>query len=140
MKGYNAYYCTSVYEHHYKIFYIKIAISLLFQLSGPQCLRLWTGNVNRFRGFLVPRPDWIKVLYLFGTLGLHRLLTKTLKFPKNFKISKISKNFKISKISKNFKIFIRFKNFQEVQKISVFIKFQNSKKKIFLKFKISKFS
>ena len=25
-------YCTSVYEHHYKIFYIRIAISLLFQL------------------------------------------------------------------------------------------------------------
>ena len=35
--------------------------------------------MNRFPGFLVPRPDWIKVLYLFGTLGLHRLLTKTLK-------------------------------------------------------------
>ena len=35
--------------------------------------------MNRFRGFLVPRPDWITVLYLFGTLGLHRLLTKTLK-------------------------------------------------------------
>jgi hypothetical protein len=51
--------------------------------------------VNRFRGFLVPRPDWIKVLYLFGTLGLHRLLTKTLKFSKNF--TKISKKFKISK-------------------------------------------
>jgi hypothetical protein len=28
----NIYYCTSVYEHHYKIFYIKIAIVLLFQL------------------------------------------------------------------------------------------------------------
>jgi hypothetical protein len=26
------YYCTSVYEHHYKIFYIKIAFFLLFQL------------------------------------------------------------------------------------------------------------
>ena len=25
-------YCTSVYEHHNKIFYIKIAIFLLFQL------------------------------------------------------------------------------------------------------------
>ena len=35
--------------------------------------------MNRFRGCFVPRPDWIKVLYLFGTLGLHRLLTKTLK-------------------------------------------------------------
>jgi hypothetical protein len=41
--------------------------------------RLWTGNVNRFHGFVVPRPDWIQVLYLFGTLGLHRLLTETLK-------------------------------------------------------------
>jgi hypothetical protein len=44
--------------------------------------------VNSFRGFLVPQPDWIKVLYLFGTLGLHRLLTKTLKFVKNLNISK----------------------------------------------------
>ena len=35
--------------------------------------------MNGFRGFFVPRPDWINVLYLFGTLGLHRLLTKTLK-------------------------------------------------------------
>ena len=26
------FYCTSVYEHHYKIFYIKIAIFLLFRL------------------------------------------------------------------------------------------------------------
>ena len=25
-------YCTSVYEHHYTVFYIKIAIFLLFQL------------------------------------------------------------------------------------------------------------
>ena len=77
--------------------------------------------MNRFRGFLVPRPDWIKVLYVFGTLGLHRLLTKTLKFHKiskfsknfkilktktkiKFKISKFSQNFKISKISQIFKI------------------------------------
>ena len=35
--------------------------------------------MNRFHGFVVPRPDWMQVLYLFGTLGLHRLLTKTLK-------------------------------------------------------------
>jgi hypothetical protein len=49
-------------------------------LSSPQFLRLWTGNVNRFRGILDPRPDWIEVLYLFGALGLHRLLTKTLNF------------------------------------------------------------
>ena len=47
--------------------------------------------MNRFRGFLVPRPDWIKVLYLFGTLGLHRLLMKTLKFSKNLKKIKNSK-------------------------------------------------
>jgi hypothetical protein len=49
------------------------------------------GNVTLFRGILVPCPDWIKVLYLFGTLRLHRLLTKTLKFFKNLKISKIKK-------------------------------------------------
>ena len=57
-------------------------------------LKTMDRNVNRFRGFLVARPDWIKVLYLFGTLGLHRLLTKTLKFSKKIQISKIS-NFKI---------------------------------------------
>jgi hypothetical protein len=43
--------------------------------------------LNRFRGFLVPRPDWIKDLYVFGTLGLHRLLTKTLNF--FYKFSKL---------------------------------------------------
>jgi hypothetical protein len=75
--------------------------------------------VNRFRGFLVPRPDWIKVLYLFGTLGLHRLFKKTLQF---------SKNFKISKISKIFKICIRLQNFQKISKNSKFSKkCQNSK-------------
>jgi hypothetical protein len=93
----NTVYCTSVFEHHYKIFYNKIAIFLLFQLFDYWAvhrfyLRLWTGNVNRFRGFLVPRPNWIKVLYLFGTLGLHRLLTKTLKF-----LNKIQNFTKISK-------------------------------------------
>ena len=58
--------------------------------------------MNRFRGVLDPRPDWIEVLYLFGTLGFHRLLTKTLKKNLNFKMSKFSKNFKILKsIKKN---------------------------------------
>jgi hypothetical protein len=33
--------------------------------------------LNRFRGVLDPRPDWIEVLFLFGTLGLHRLLTNS---------------------------------------------------------------
>ena len=32
MEGNIRIYCTSVYEHHYNIFYIKIAIFLLFQL------------------------------------------------------------------------------------------------------------
>jgi hypothetical protein len=32
IKAHIFYCCTSVYEHHYKIFYIKIAIFLLFQL------------------------------------------------------------------------------------------------------------
>jgi hypothetical protein len=31
-EGNTTVYCTSVYEHHYKMFYIKIAIFLLFQL------------------------------------------------------------------------------------------------------------
>ena len=82
-------YCTSEYEHHYKIFYIKIAIFLLFQLfdywAVNSFLKDWTGNVNRFRGFLVPRPDWIKVLYLFWALGLHRLNLKKFKNLKNLK-------------------------------------------------------
>ena len=78
--------------------------------------------MNRFRGFLVPRPDWIKVLYLFGTLGLHRLLTKISKFSTNFKnfsfhrISKLSKNFKILKLK------IKIENFHKILK---FQKFQN---------------
>jgi hypothetical protein len=67
--------------------------------------------VNRFRGFLVPRPDWIKVLYLFGTLGLHRLFTKTQKFKKKkFNLKKIQnfhKILKFQKLKKKFKIFIR---------------------------------
>jgi hypothetical protein len=51
--------------------YIKIAIfSFSSCLTIERSIKLWTGNVNRFRGFLVPRPDWIIVLYLFGTLGL----------------------------------------------------------------------
>ena len=37
-----------------------------------------TGNVTLFRRILLQCPDWINVLYLFGTLRLHRLLVKTL--------------------------------------------------------------
>ena len=84
-----------------------------------------TGNVTLFRGILMPCPDWINVLYLFGTLGLHRLLAKTreiLKKFKNFKNFKKFQNFEISKISKkiqivcsqDFKIFIRFQNFSKI--------------------------
>ena len=75
--------------------------------------------MNRFRGFLVPRPDWIKVLYLFGTLGLHRVLMKFSKNFKNFsfhKISKFSKNFKNSKISKKIQKFKNFKKNKNVHK------------------------
>jgi hypothetical protein len=80
-----------------------------------------TGNVKLFRGILMPCPDWIKVLYLFGTLRLHRLLAKTLE------IFKKLKNFK------NFKNFKRIKNFKKFQfslnfiKFKIFKKFQNSK-------------
>jgi hypothetical protein len=87
--------------------------------------------VNRFRGLLVPRLDWIKVLYSFGTLGLHRLLTKTLKFLKRFKISKIKKKnlkisvfikfHKISKFSKNLKILKLL--FFKVHNFKIFIEF-----------------
>ena len=82
-------------------------------------------NVNRFREFLVPPPDWIKVLYLFGTLGLHRLLTKTelfLKISKKFKISKIpQKNLNFRKITKFSKIsvFNKFLNFQKISKFEI---------------------
>ena len=61
-----------------------------------------TGNVTLFRGILMPCPDWINVLYLFGTLGLHRLLAKTLEILIFFfKISKISK--KIQNVHKSSK-------------------------------------
>ena len=63
--------------------------------------------MNRFRRFLVPRPDWIKVLYLFGTLRLHRLLMKTLKFFQNFK------NFKKFQ---NFHKILKFQKFQQISK------------------------
>ena len=64
--------------------------------------RLWTGNANRFRGLLAARADWIKVLYLFGTLGFHRILTNTFSKLKKKKKKKLN-----SKISKKFKMFIR---------------------------------
>ena len=81
-----------------------------------------TGNVTLFRGILMPCPDWINVLYLFGTLGLHRLLAKTLEI--FFKFQKFQNVHKISKFSKNFKNF----SFHKISKI--FKEFQNSKKKI----------
>jgi hypothetical protein len=77
-----------------KFFWIENTTCFVDAVNGKEVTCSWIDNknlnVNRFPGFLVPRPDWIKVLYLFGTLGLHRLLTKTLKFFKNFKISKFS--------------------------------------------------
>ena len=54
-----------------------------------------------------------KSLYLFGKLGLHRLLTKSLKFLKNFKIKKISK----------LKKFQNIKNFKEIQNFHSISKF-----------------
>ena len=66
-----------------------------------------TGNVTLFRGILMPFPEWINVLYLFGTLGLHRLSAKTLEIKK-----------KIQKISK-------FQKFQKFQFSLNFIQFQN---------------
>ena len=75
------YYCTSM-NITTKFSTLKL---LFFSFSV-----VWL--LNRFRGFLVPRPNWIKDLYVFGTLGLHRLLTKTLNFfLQIFKISKIKK-------------------------------------------------
>jgi hypothetical protein len=38
---YISFYCTSVYEHHYKIFNIKIAIFLLFQFIFENFEILW---------------------------------------------------------------------------------------------------
>jgi hypothetical protein len=93
---------------------------LLFQIFNTETIDrsivsyYLTGNVTLFRGILMPCPDWINVLYLFG---LHRLLAKTLEIFKkylNFKISKISKKFqnvhKSSKFSQDFKIFKKFQN------------------------------
>jgi hypothetical protein len=54
--------------------------------------------VNRFRGFLVPRPDWIKVLFIRNTRTS----------------SSINENSEIfSKISKKFKIFKEIQNFHK---------------------------
>ena len=72
-----------------------------------------TGNVTLFRGILMPFPEWINVLYLFGTLGLHRLSAKTLEIKK--KIQKISK---FQKFQNKFKMFTRFQNFHKISKFS----------------------
>ena len=74
-------------------------------------------NVNRFRGFLVPRLDWIRFILIRNTRT-------------SSSINETSEIFNKFQNLKKFKIFITFKNFQEVSKISVFIKFH----------KISKFS
>ena len=69
-----------------------------------------TANVTLFRGILMPCSDGINILHLFGTLGLCRLLAKTLEIFKkfqNFKNFSFHKKIKISKISKKFKIFIK---------------------------------
>jgi hypothetical protein len=64
-----------------------------------------TGNVTLFRGILMPCPDWIHVLYLFGTFGLHHLLEKTIEILKKIQ---------------NFKKFKNFKNFKKKSKILKF--------------------
>jgi hypothetical protein len=62
-------YCTSVYEHHYKFFYIKIAIFLLFQLfwllSGPfpqSFIRVWFFWESRLQHKCT---WWLQVLWNF---------------------------------------------------------------------------
>ena len=122
-----------------KFFTLKLLFFSFFScltIERSIVFRLWTGNMNRFRELLVPRLDWIKVFYLFGTLGLHRLLTKTLKF--SIKIQNF-KNFKISKILKKLQIFIRFQNFLKISNISVFIKFHKISKLKFFFFKVHNF-
>ena len=76
--------------------------------------------MNRFLGFLVPRPDWIKVVYLFGTLGLHRLISGNSEILKNFK------QFQNSKVKK--KIILKFKILKFSQNLIFFQNSKNSKK------------
>ena len=82
----------------------KFSTLILLFFSFSSCLTIersidFKTMDRRFHRFLVPRPDWIKVLYLFRTLGLHHILTKTQKFLKNLK---------------------KFKKFQNIHKISKF--------------------
>ena len=131
-----------IYTKYYNIIYIFIVpqymnittkcstLKLLF-FSFSSCLTIEQSMVFKtmdrqcesFSRIISSGLD--KSLYLFGTLGLHRLLTKTLKFLKNLKIKKISKNFKISKISKKFKIFIAFQNLHKISKFSKNFKILN---------------
>jgi hypothetical protein len=52
-----------------------------------------TANVTLFRGILMPCSDGINILHLFGTLGLCRLLAKTLEIFQKFQNFKNFKNF-----------------------------------------------
>jgi hypothetical protein len=65
------------------IYFLKEIKMLLFHIFNTETIDqsivscYLTGNVTRFHGILMPCPDWINVLYLFGTFGLHPLLAKT---------------------------------------------------------------
>ena len=80
---------------------LTIERSIVFKTMDRQC--------ESFSRIFSSRPDWIKVLYLFGTLGLHRLLTKTLKSLSNFKKFSFHKISKFQKKNLKFKIFTKFK-------------------------------
>jgi hypothetical protein len=81
---------------------LTIERSIVFKTMDRQC--------ESFSRIFSSATGWIKVLYLFGTLGLHRLINenseiffknfqKIQNFPKISKFSKIFKNLSFHKIS-----------------------------------------
>ena len=66
-------YCTSVYEHHYKIVYIKIAISLLFQL-----FEYWAVHSTVFGNSKFVVPSYPVNKYIISVFGF-KFLTSFLK-------------------------------------------------------------
>ena len=104
-------YCTSVYEHHYKIVYIKIAIFLLFQTiersivfktMDRQCQsfsRIFSSATGLDKSFIFIRNTALSIN------ENSEIFNKFLKFPKNSKYSRFQrfstnfKNFSFHQIS-----------------------------------------
>jgi hypothetical protein len=73
-----------------KLLFFSFSSCLTIERSIVFNKRLWTSNVNRFRGFLVPRPHWIKVLFIRKTRTSSSITENSEIFKKFHKISNFS--------------------------------------------------